>query len=107
MELSWIEVLCNAVQQFAAPLIEACQAIDNYIQNVVDSPEAQKLLSEILKATLFGFIEDGSYIGHDDLPPRQYGERLSWGGHRRPYKSKKYPYIARFQRNLPYQRRSW
>ncbi len=55
--------------------------------------------------TFTEFDEKVSYIGDDDLSPRQYGEQLSWGKHGRPYKAHTYPYIAVFKRNLPYQRR--
>lgn len=51
------------------------------------------------------FVEECCFDG-EDLTPRQYGERLSWGGHRRPYKRRKYSYIRVFERNLPYQRRA-
>lgn len=91
-----LDACIEALREFDRAMARVAEVVAKYVR-----PEPDESWEDALNR----FVEEHCF-DIEALTPRQYGERLSWGGHRRPYKYKWYSFIRVFERNLPYQRRA-
>ncbi len=98
------ETVYEELALFMKAVVEPCREFDRAMTRVAASyivPEPGESLEDALER----FVKE-NHSFEEELTPRQYGERLSWGRRRRPYQCGKYNYMEVFKRNLPYQRRA-
>lgn len=98
-----ISLIMEAVGEF----MQSVKTVTDYIAEMTAQyipPEPVDLLS--LEEAFQKFEKEASTVLDRNLSPREYGERLSWGSRGHRYKSRNYPYIPLFKRNLPYQKRA-
>lgn len=96
-----ISLIMEAVGQF----MQSAKTVTDYIAEMTAQyipPEPVDSLEEVFQK----FEKEDSTVLDRNLSPREYGERLSWGSRGHRYKSRNYPYIPLFKRNLPYQKRA-
>ena len=96
-----ISLIMEAVGEF----MQSVKIVTDYIAEMTAQyipPEPVDSLEEVFQK----FEKEASRVLDSSLSPREYGERLSWGSRGHRYKSRNYPYIPSFKRNLPYQKRA-
>lgn len=105
-------IMMDSVRLIFPDLVESVRIVEEQLTRAIKKlNEAVKVVAEAFQAfarqEVVDYLADIDDEPDKDLSPRQYGERLSWGKHGRPYKPWRCSYIPLFKRNLPYQRRNF